>query len=159
MRCRCWLAGRLRRGGINHELMHGGSREAAIELYGYIGREGIYAVGALENLEGEITILDGEMWISRPVDGGGYQTTRSVTDEGAALLVESRASKNQWSLAVEIKQDTTLEELGTVVIEMARKARLNVDGPFPFLVKAKFPQLLIHIVDGTKIRPDDTPDH
>jgi len=144
--------------GALHELMHGRSRAAVVELDGYAGRPGVYAVGALAELAGEVTVLNGEVWISRPDGAGGFTTTHDATGVGAALLVQKGDGSDQWPIEIALEHDTALVELNQTLGGMARARGLDTSGPFPFLIEAECPRLEIHVVDGTKILPNQTPE-
>ncbi len=69
------------------EVMRDGHTEPRIRLAEVVARPNAHAVGALSGLSGEVTIVDGDVWVAR-VAGNGIQVTGPTLAEGdeAALL-------------------------------------------------------------------------
>lgn len=57
--------------GALREMMHEGRVERRVDLGPLAGTAGLFGVGALEGLGGEVTILDGAVWQSMPDGAGG----------------------------------------------------------------------------------------
>lgn len=139
--------------GALRDVMHGADWSARVRLAD--AGAPTYAVGALSELRGEVTIIDGTVVCSYSA-GGTARTTVDDQDEGAAVLVATRAALER---AVVLERDYTLAELDLALEDLARAAGVDVTQPFPFVVRHdSFPRLVLHVVDGTKLTPDSTHD-
>ena len=108
-------------------------------------------------MAGEVTILDGRVWLTAPQGNQEYQTQVSPleTAEGAALLVVSEIGRwREFTLG----ESCTLDELESRIRRFADECAWSADHPFPILIKAEFPEIHSHIVDGSRIMPGDTPE-
>jgi len=134
--------------GRMHEVLGGGAEAAHpnVTLADALSQPHAYAVGALAGLAGEITILDGEVWIARPrgtvlhVDG----PTTDSADSAAMLTV---AHVHRWD---EIKIDEALsgDDLERFVADQARGRGLDLKRPFPFLIEGQVTDLQTHVING-----------
>ena len=76
--------------------MHQGDRGPNAELLSLQDQPHLYGLGAMEGLEGEVTIWDGQVWISRPSEQSRVQTTQTANPtDSATLLVHSTVP--QWT--------------------------------------------------------------
>ena len=129
------IVGRLR------AMMLENKTEANINLEDLKGEEHLYALGALEGLEGEVLVLDSKPTISK-VDGDSFTIVNNF-DEYATLLVYAQVTA--WD-SFAIEEDRTLRELEGLVNEKAAQA--NLTEPVPFLVKGSASKLNWHIING-----------
>jgi acetolactate decarboxylase len=132
--------------GSLRAMMREGRTAAAVSLGELLPDPHLYAVGALEGLAGEITVIAGDVWISMPGDGpGGVVTERGArSGRGAALLVEARVHawderRTERELQLEDLADLALggRTSGSAVVFML-DGRARIEG---------------HVVDGRKIEP------
>lgn len=74
--------------GELREIMHMGRTERRVDLAPLVGQQGLYGLGALEELGGEVTLSNGQLWLSTP-DGHGDAVAgpHPSTTAGATLLV------------------------------------------------------------------------
>src|SRR5687767_12880114 len=77
--------------GSLHETMMGGGKPS-VSLRSVSVRDAI-AVGALSDLRGEVTIVDGRFWLAYPEGDGTRVLDVEASDEEAALLVVGRPSE------------------------------------------------------------------
>ncbi len=140
--------------GTLRAMMHEGKTGAVVTLDAMLPNPRMYAVGALADLAGEITMIGGTVYLSYPV---GAQETRTETlaasDAGAALLVAAEVS--QW-LAVTIKDPIRFEDLDDTIEELAAAAGTSLDGRFPFLLEGDFEDLQWHVIDGSRLATGGT---
>ncbi len=130
--------------GNMRDVMRGGQTGARVRLSTIPERGSMIAVGALEGLGGEITVLDGAFWVTRAIDGVPSTTGPSVRDGDAATLL-ARASVPAWS-ALEISgEGRTLAEL---VLEGAAVTGLELNEPFPFVIEGVDVQMDLHVING-----------
>lgn len=103
----------------------------------------LYALGALESLKGELIILDGEPYLSREVDG--ELAIEKSYEAKASLLVYSYTS--EWEEHNVRESVNSLGELESLVEEIAVKQGLNIEKPFPFMVRGKMDFLKWHVIN------------
>lgn len=137
--------------GALREMMHEGRTGPVVEVARATGTPEVLAVGALAHLAGEVTVLDGEAWLSYAEADGTARTvhTRAPSDS-AALLVVGRLPAAQW---VTLEEDLPLEALAGRVAELARARGVDTTRPFPFVVEGPLRDVAWHVVDGRKLRP------
>lgn len=127
------------------EVMRDGLTEARVALRDWASPHSV-AVGAIEGLDGEITIIDGDVWISRVRDGDFVTSWPAVgSDERATLLVASRVQT--WRT---IALDTTLKgaELEDAIELAAARHAIDTSRPFPFIIDGIVTSLEIHVING-----------
>lgn len=126
--------------------MRGGQTDARIGLAA-VGDDAI-AVGALTGLEGEITILDGAVWVARP-DGKDINVSGPIAspDDQATLL--TLANVRQWDrVELEMNGTATGSELDRLIERTAREHGIDASRPFPFVIEGVAAQVDIHVING-----------
>ena len=109
----------------------------------------IYAVGDLENAEGEITDYDGQIWLNYGDDG--IDTSTHIVPAGQRAMQLTTAEVEKWQRIV-IPRDLTDSEFDSFVLELARKAGINVKLPFPFLVEGNAKDIVWHVLSGAEVK-------
>ena len=129
--------------------MMSGNLEATISLDTLLSadeagsrKKHLYALGATENLKGEIQIFDSEPTNSVVIDSS-LQINDSYAMK-AALLVYAEVEK--WE-EFTIENITTKEDLEKRIFETATSHGVNVDQPFPFLLEGQVATLDWHVID------------
>ncbi|HEX6884682.1 MAG TPA: acetolactate decarboxylase [Planctomycetota bacterium] len=137
-------SGELASWGTLRAVLRDGEDQARVTL-AEVARDDVYALGALAELAGEITIVDGDVWITRGDPETPATTCGSPGDAAAALLFacEVRA----WR-AFPIEHDIAPDELDAFVERCALRAGLDTTRPFPFLVEGRLTDLALHVVAG-----------
>lgn len=132
--------------GSLRAMMHEGRISATISLGDLLPDPHLYALGALEDLAGEITVIAGEVWISMPGDGpDGVVTERgSQSERGAALLVETRVGA--W-FGVRSESSLQLEDLADLALASDAEG-----SAVPFVLEGRA-TIEGHVVDGSKLEP------
>jgi acetolactate decarboxylase len=107
--------------------------------------DALYAVGALADMAGEVTVVGGEVYLSRGKDQQPEAEVSEDSDAGAALLVSAHVSA--WRL---MKTDKAIEfeKLDDAIAALATKAGLDVNGRFPFVVEGRVRELEWHVLAG-----------
>ncbi|KAA3655955.1 MAG: decarboxylase [Calditrichaeota bacterium] len=133
---------------VNHagalkNFMHKGDISAKKLLIELKNKSNLYALGALENLKGEILI-----WDSQPIitfEQNEHMTFDSTFNKNAALLVWAQVDRWQ-SIAIpeEIKTSRQMEKF---IESAAKQAGLNTNQPFPFLLSGTLSSLHWHIIN------------
>lgn len=103
----------------------------------------LYGLGVLENLEGEIIILDGRPYLSRKIDG--KIVLEESYDAKASLLVYARVP--EWSNHEVKVSINSMIELESLVEETAIRSGVNIEKPFPFMVRGKMANFQWHVID------------
>lgn len=127
--------------GALMEIMSG-NIQGTISLKTLKDTKNLYALGALENLQGEIQIFNGEVNITS-VEGNSVLNSNSM-DEKAALLVYASVERwNETEIPADIK---TMNDLEAFVRSTATSEGIPTDKPFPFLVEGKAKYVDYHII-------------
>lgn len=126
-------------------MSHTGDASGKIALAELQGQKGLYGVGALQDLRGEVLIWDGRVLVSR-----GHATDGSVSSltagDKAALLATAKVSR--WR-EIEVPRDFTQPDFEKFVKDQAKAADLALDKPFPFAVKGDVVNYAWHVVAGS----------
>jgi acetolactate decarboxylase len=142
--------------GALREIMHMGRTDRRVDLAPMIGRSGLYGLGALEELGGEVTLWDGQLWLSTPDgQGGAVAGQHGATTAGATLLVTAEVKAWQERPVTEA---VPFDQLDAFLEREARAAGLNVEEAFPFRIEGAPARLDWHVIDGSKI-PSDAHGH
>lgn len=137
-------SGDVERWGTLREALRDGEDQARVAVAD-VARKGVYAIGALEGLRGEITVADGEVWISeggvpRPLATRGRSTSAHAT---VLFAAEVRAWRE---IVVEAEVDPS--ELDAYVARQALAAGLDLTRPFPFVVEGGLRHVDMHVLAG-----------
>jgi len=130
--------------GAYKEMIQQRKSDGVIELQAAIPVTDSYAVGAIEHGRGEITVLDGKVYLDYGMDGMGQSIHTIPEGEKAVLLAVSQVE--QWQ-SFTIENALNQEELFLEILGLAMDADLDVDRPFPFLLEGSFDQLQIHVIN------------
>lgn len=127
-----------------------GDISATIDLDSLQEKEHLFALGAIENLKGEIQIFDSDPNNSQ-IDNGKVNVNDSYRIK-ASLLVYSQVK--EWD-SFKINGLQTKSELESKIFELAAFNNLDTEEPFPFLLNGTVASLAWHIINW---KQDDT-DH
>jgi len=142
--------------GALREIMHMGRTDRRVDLAPMIGRAGLYGLGALEGLGGEVTLWNGQLWLSTPDGhGGAVAGQHKATTAGATLLVTSVVTAWQER---PVTQAVPFDQLDAFIEREAQAAGVNVKEAFPFRIEGSPTRLDWHVIDGSKI-PSDAHGH
>jgi acetolactate decarboxylase len=136
--------------GALQNIMHEGDISATANLKDFENHKGLYALGAVESLKGEILILDGVPYISscEIIDSVKTNVIKSSFDAQAALLVYSQV--NNW-IDIKIPFDViTYKQLEDFIHAEAKHQGIDIDKPFPFLIEGNFDSFDWHVIDWEK---------
>jgi acetolactate decarboxylase len=136
--------GELRSWGTLREALREGQVEGRVALAD-VARKGVYAVGALEDLEGEVTIADGELWITEGDTDAPVTSRPSETDARATLLFAAEVA--EWH-RVELTEAVEPDDLDAFLAAQARALGLDTARPFPFVVEGGLRDLRLHVIAG-----------
>ena len=105
-----------------------------------------YGVAAMENLEGEAAIIDGELTVSIVDDNGQLESIGEGADQRqATILVGGYVS--QWHEIV-VDQEVPATRFDAFVASSAESLNVKTDQPFLFTVEGEFSDLHLHVING-----------
>ncbi len=125
-----------------------GNMQPVISLDSLSNKKYLYALGAVENLKGEIQIFD-----SKPSNSFVIDSSLQIKDEynlRASLLVY--AEVEEWTEF--IIENPTNDNLEKAIFKIAKTNGVNIDKPFPFLLEGTVESLDWHVIkwiDGDSI--------
>lgn len=137
--------GEVRVDGALRPMLHEGKTDAAVQLGRLLPDPALYAVGALADLSGEVTVVAGKAYLSYGAGGEARTEISEDPDQGAALLVSARVPA--WRL-VKSTQPMDFEMLEEGIERLAREAGLDVNARFPFVVEGRVRELEWHVLGG-----------
>ncbi len=139
--------------GALRAMFHEGQIGPNIALDTVLPDPDLYALGALAELSGEVTIVRGKVYLSYPAGDTTRTETTSRTRSAATLFVGSRVPA--WR-SVATTQRIRFEDLDQEIARLATEAGFSPDGRFPFLLEGDFEDLAWHVVDGRRITAGGT---
>lgn len=129
--------------GALKNIMHKGDLSAQADLTDFQDTEHFYALGAVENLKGEVLILDSKPFISS-VQNQNLSISNSF-DHKATLLVY--ASVDKWASSSIPDNISTYEDLEQHIEQTAQYKGINTDQPFPFLINGQAKSFDWHVIN------------
>lgn len=129
--------------GALKNIMHKGDISAQADLAHFQDSEYFYALGAVENLKGELLILDSKPFISSVQDQ--KLTISNSFEHKATLLVY--ASVDKWTSSTVPHNVSTYEDLEKHIEQTAKDNGINTDEPFPFLINGQVKSFDWHVID------------
>lgn len=135
--------------GSQRQAVHDGDVGAKVRLSDLATQPHLYALGPLEGLAGEITVLDGKAAISTVVNGRVH--TGTGLDHGAAFLVWIHAAT--WTAIPLPANVKTMEQLAAYLPSAARSAGFEGTAPFAFRIEGTVQTLDYHVLNRTPGTP------
>lgn len=136
---------------VNHagalkNFMRSGDISAKFSLQDLKGKKGLYALGAFENLKGEIQIFDSVPYNSF-VSGGRLAFDLSFKKKASLLVYAQVQSWQELSIPESVSSHNQFENF---IAEIAIQRGVIIDEPFPFLITGKAKQIAWHVIDWNK---------
>lgn len=129
--------------GALRTIMHDGDISAKVALGKFRNMQHIFALGAVENLQGEILIIDGKASIAHVAHDS--LVIDSTLEKRATLLVYAVVDNwQEFALPANINNE---KELAKFIAIQARKAGLNPQAAFPFQIIGRAKSLHWHVID------------
>lgn len=133
----------LLRYGSMHETLAKGEDQARIRLSDLLETQDLYAIGAVEGLQGEITILDSEGIVSSVEDG--QPRALDASTQSATLLVGQTV--RTWS-NVDLQNGVAPEYVDVFIGDAAAEFGLDTAAPFFFVAEGRFTDVRLHVLNG-----------
>ena len=119
-----------------------GNIQPVISLDSLSNKKHFYALGAVENLKGEIQIFD-----SKPSNSFVFENNLQIKGTyslKAALIVSSEVE--EWD-SFQIENIKVKSDLEAMIFETAKNNGINVEKPFPFLLEGRVASLDWHVIN------------
>ncbi len=136
-------------GNFKH-MMQSGETKGQVLLSELPASAGVWGVGALAGLKGEIIQIDGKLLVSLGTDPKGAVLPPKAND--AAVLWAS-AKVTDWD-SVKVPTDMTQVQFETFVTQQAASRKLDLTQPFIFRVTGHYAHLIWHVVTGERASGD-----
>ena len=136
--------------GALKNIMHKGDISAQANLKDFQDKKHLFALGAVEQLKGEVLILDGASIISS-VQNEELSISNSF-DHKATLLVYAQVAK--WKSFDIPSKIVSFEDLEKHIEQVAKDNGINTDEPFPLLITGVVNSFDWHVInwkDGDKV--------
>ena len=130
--------------GSMHETIGAQDHRARVQLAELVEQTHLYAVGAVEGLQGEITILDSKAIVTATETGSQAQPQRPE-DTRATLLVGQAVPA--WT-STTLSEDVPPDKLDTTLMNLATGRGLDTSQPFMFVLEGQFTHLRLHVING-----------
>lgn len=132
--------------GSMHETIGMQQHHARVKLSELVAVPHFYGVGALEKLEGEVTIIDSHPYVSSVTQA---RTPKSVyeksSDTQATLLVGSIV--REWT-SIDFPKPLSGESMENWIQSQAERVGIDIASPFPFMIEGELSDLRFHIING-----------
>jgi alpha-acetolactate decarboxylase len=119
-----------------------GNIQPVISLDTLSKKKHLYALGAVDNLKGEIQIFDSKPSNSFVVDSG--LQIKDSYNQKASLLVY--AEVEEWD-SFQIENSKTKSDLEEQIFELATNSGINTEEPFPFLLEGIIASVDWHVIN------------
>ena len=130
-------------------MFHDGQTGAMVSLDSLLPDPDVYAVGALADLAGEVTVIGGRAVLSYPETAGTARTETARRSAAAATLLVT-SDVPTWHRVV-IDHAIPFEALDDEVARLGATAGMNLQHRFPFLLEGTFENLRWHVIDGRRL--------
>ena len=139
--------------GTLRGVMHEGKTSAVARLSDLLPDPDLYALGALADLDGELTVVGGTAYLARAAGPTQARTEVATTsDAGAALLVSARVPA--WT-STKATRAISFAQLDAEIARLAAEAGLDPARRIPFVIEGELEDLAWHVVDGKRLPPGD----
>jgi len=124
-------------------MQHRKDFEPKVMLKEAVPGKGWYAIGALADLKGEITVHDGAIFLAHGKNMDGRISAREVGDVRATLLAAAKVDAwREFPVPTAMKQ----ADLHAFIVERARSAGLDVTEAFPFQIHGEIRNYRWHVI-------------
>ncbi len=136
--------------GAQKDIFKTGKAASVVSLESLANRPGLFAVGPVEGLDGEITIFDSKPYITK-VRGSDYIVDKTFKHGAFFLVWTEQTNWRDVPIPGTVKGYVDLQQF---VKTQAQAAGIDVTKPFPFLLAGTPAQIKWHInVDRTEGKP------
>ncbi len=133
-----------------------GSLGGRIALDSLAAVPNLYAVGPVEGLQGEVTIYDGEAFIST-YDADDDLVNRTGFSDRAIFLVYGSASA--WDTLRTDRPLDGLDQVEAYIRTSAEQSSRDLDTAFPFRIEGRVDSLQLHVIYKADDAPHNMAEH
>jgi alpha-acetolactate decarboxylase len=130
-----------------------GDARAHVSLQSLQNQNNLYGLGALEDLQGEVIIINGNILITPGTSNDGH-IVKSSANIHATLLATSIVKS--WT-PIKIPSNTSQTALEVFILKKSSESGIPKDAPFPFMLEGQIKDLAWHVIDGFNFA--SKPDH
>lgn len=138
--------GRLVQYGTMHEAIGRQQDQGRVRFADLLRKPHFYGVAALEGLQGEATVLDGQLTVTSVDDQGRLKPVTHVAADMRATMLAG-AYVDSWSEHA-VPKDIASDQFDQFVADMAAAAGLDTSKPFVFTVEGKLQNVRLHVING-----------
>lgn len=131
--------------GEMHEAIGQQKSHGRVLLSDLVKRPNVYAVGALKDLAGEVTVENGKI-IATKVDADGKVETISKASTLQATMLAG-ASVDSWATQP-VTHDVNHADFDTFIANAAAESKVDTEKPFAFMVEGEFTNVRLHVING-----------
>lgn len=131
--------------GGYQKMIHTQDASGKVDLSKATSSKNTYAVGALADGLGEITILNDKVYLDYGKDGLGNSLQHIPQQTQAVLLATTQVK--QWQ-TIHIANNLSQQQLFTEILDKAKSHGIDIGKPFPFILEGEFETLKIHVIAG-----------
>jgi acetolactate decarboxylase len=124
-------------------MMREGDISAKADLAVFENKKHFYALGALENLKGEIQIFDSKPFNTMLIDS--TLTFDNSFNKKATLLVYASVSK--WKSINIPNNILTYKQLESYIEQSAKENKIKINEPYPFLIEGTLKSFDWHVIN------------
>jgi acetolactate decarboxylase len=136
--------------GAQKSVFESGKATSVVSLEALAGQAGLYAIGPVEDLDGEITIFDSKPYVTK-VRGKEYVLDTTYRHSAFFLVWTNQADWKDIPVPVSVKGYVDLQQF---VKDQAQATGIDTSQPFPFLMTGAPKEIKWHInVDRTGGKP------
>ncbi|MDP6964243.1 MAG: acetolactate decarboxylase, partial [Planctomycetota bacterium] len=144
--CSSPIAPELQHWGEMKSVLADGETQARVELNDCLTPSSI-GLGAIENLNGELTIVDGVAHISRVDNDSSLMTTVSTAGHsGESATMLAMFNVESWE-AIQLGHIDNISQLEEIVNNELASRGFDLTQPIPFKVDATFADITIHVLN------------
>jgi len=129
--------------GALKNMIHNGDLSAYANLNDYKNINHFYALGAIEELKGEILILDGISYISS-VEENQLKIDNSFNHKASLLVNTVVQDWEEFDIHPKVR---TYEDLEKCIATKAEQNNISMSEPFPFMIMGKIDSLSWHVIN------------
>jgi len=130
-------------GGM-HQTLALGRHEARVRLADLLAQPDFYAVGAVEGLQGEITILDSVAYVTAVSKDGRVKPLEGPAASATLLAGQAVA---RWA-EISIAEDVAPDRFDDVIRDAAAGQGIDPSVPFMFIVEGALAAVRLHVING-----------
>ena len=131
--------------GKMHEVIGQQQHQGRVTFSDVVKQPRFFGVAALKGLQGEATIFDGQVIVTKVGADGKPESIANPASNQAALLVGAYVTS--WNDHT-LDRDVSADDLDSQIEAVAAVDRLNVQRPFPFVIEGAFTDVRLHVING-----------